>query len=45
MTPFHQIPIVLSDLPLLYQTPKIEFYWNEKASLLVSWAKKFSSDN
>ncbi|TAE46826.1 MAG: hypothetical protein EAZ06_03375 [Cytophagales bacterium] len=38
------IPDNILSLPLVYQTQKIEFFYDESQSLLVSWAKKFSND-
>lgn len=38
------IPDNILSLPLVYQTQKIEFFYDKSQSLLVSWAKKFSND-
>jgi|GEM_PF-3098565 len=34
----------IEGLPIIYDTPKITFYWNEVQSLLISCAKNFSDD-
>jgi hypothetical protein len=36
------LPTQIVDLPLVYQTNKIEFYYDENKDLLVSLAKNFS---
>ncbi len=41
----NEIPTEIFDLPILYQTRKIEFYWEEKYDLLISLAKNFSADD
>lgn len=38
------IPDNILSLPLVYQTQKIEFFYDKSQSLLVSWAKRFSND-
>ncbi|TAE73952.1 MAG: hypothetical protein EAZ85_05670 [Bacteroidetes bacterium] len=38
------IPQKILDLPMVYQNKKIEFFYDESHSLLISWAKKFSND-
>ncbi len=45
MSYLDEIPLDVLNLPILYQTRKIEFYFDEQASLLISLAKNFSPDN
>ncbi len=38
------IPDEVLNLPLIYQNQRIEFFYDETNSLLISWAKRFSND-
>ncbi len=34
----------IAGLPIIYETAKIEFYWNESDKILISYAKAFSDE-
>lgn len=44
MSNINEIPNAVFDLPILYQTRKIEFYWEEEYNLLISVAKNASNE-
>jgi hypothetical protein len=39
-----EIQEAIEGLPIIYQTPKIEFYMNAEQKLLISYAKAFSGE-